>query len=99
MTNKHERLGDLLRDLEHQLYRANLPANFQPSNLPSADPNLRPLVLTERQRQQLEQRILSTRLNILYAGKEEMITRRGQADQWIQEEIEKLEQELRSGEK
>lgn len=99
MNDNHLKLGELLSELEHQLYRANLPPSFRPSNLPGANPNLSPLSLTQRQMKQLEQRIVNTRLNIMRAAKDEMSKKFDKLPSWVQDEINALEKALKDGEK
>jgi len=74
------KLGDTLKELNHQAYLADKPG----SNMTSA------------QRTRLSQRILNVRLNIMRMAAEDMVKRFGKADEWALKEITDLEKEIKS---
>lgn len=60
LVERHQRLGDVLFEQEHRLFRTTLPDDYQPGR--HADPNLCPLRLSPREMVESERARLRTEL-------------------------------------
>lgn len=93
LVERHQRLGDVLFEQEHRLFRTTLPDDYRPGR--HADPNLRPLRLSPREMAELKGAILTTRLAALDVAEEIQVAMLGKVDQWVEAERARLRTELR----